>query len=514
MNLAYLSIIISTLCLPMVLVTAKNYAGSSGGGSSLSSGGGGGNSYSQPGPSPTTSSAYTPSSSSSTTNKSPTVPSSSSTTNNQAPSASSSSSSSGDGQYGPTYASSNTVSSNNPNPAYKPQTPAGAPTMAGGGGGYSSQPRSSSSSSGGSLLGAAAGGYLLGSFLYGGMYSSPSCRGGYDYNGNCQYGTSSANHQCPQQIPLCPIPPTIRDSWYIGATINIEVLADQSTCSSSAPNFGPDTTPATTTTTTTTTVLPTSTPVVAVNDTNGTTTALSAAEIVPNNNNNNNTNNNTFTLADCTDAIVTSTTCSSSKRFTYDEVSGKCKCCDVGADLIPWDYTSAVYVYSSSNPLELYGAPQYCISGSTMYYPQKMSSTTTTTTTTTTSNATAAAVVSGGNDDELYTEAQYSCTCGDCTECGDPTVSYVDWNGPFVVPKELGTSLTAGVSTVSDKPLYDPVDTCTCNIDGPQCAAQYQEEQEPPPPPTSGGSVSVYTTAVSTTTVGLLLMMMMMMSTS
>mmetsp|Transcript_2573 Transcript_2573/g.2851 ORF Transcript_2573/g.2851 Transcript_2573/m.2851 type:complete len:295 (+) Transcript_2573:79-963(+) len=223
--------------------------------------------------------------------------------------------------------------------------------------------------------------------------------------------------------------------------------------------------------------------------------------------NNNNTNNTTFTLADCTDAIVTSTTCSSFKRFTYDEVSGKCTCCDVGAELIPWDYSSAIYVYSSSNPLKVYGAPQYCISGSTLYYPQQRSSSTTTT-----STATAAAAVSGGDDDDLCTEAQYSCTCGDCTECGDPTVSYVDWNGPFVVPEELGTSLTAGVSTVSDKPLYDPVDTCTCNMGGPQCAAQYQEEQEPPPPPpTSGGGVSVYTTTVvSTTTVGLMLMMMMM----
>merc|ERR1711865_419973 len=78
-------------------------------------------------------------------------------------------------------------------------------------------------------------------------------------------------------------------------------------------------------------------------------------------------NNNTFTLADCMEAVIQSGTCDDSKRFTYDEISGKCQCCNTGADVIPWEYSSAIYVYSSSNPLTV--PPQYCVSGSTMYYP-------------------------------------------------------------------------------------------------------------------------------------------------
>ena len=99
--------------------SAKRYGG---GGSSYSSGSKpSGSSYSKPGPSPTNS--------------------------NSKPS-------SGGGQYGPTY--STEKSYNNPNPAYKPATPAGAPTLASGGGGYNS--RGGGGYSGGSLAGAAIGG--------------------------------------------------------------------------------------------------------------------------------------------------------------------------------------------------------------------------------------------------------------------------------------------------------------------------------------------------------------------
>ena len=102
--------------------SAKKY-GSYGGGSSYSSGSKpSGSSYnSKPGPSPTNS--------------------------NSKPS-------SGGGQYGPTY--STEKSYNNPNPAYKPATPAGAPTLASGGGGYNS--RGGGGYSGTSLAGAAVGG--------------------------------------------------------------------------------------------------------------------------------------------------------------------------------------------------------------------------------------------------------------------------------------------------------------------------------------------------------------------
>merc|ERR1712100_515815 len=109
-----------------------------------------------------------------------------------------------------------------------------------------------------------------------------------------------------------------------------------------APNLGPETN--------SNTFPPTPTPppvgadenttvAAAARSSNGTDTAPETADI--------------FTLANCTDAIVTSGTCASS-RFTYDELSGKCKCCDAGSDLTPWDYTSAVYAYSSSNPFETY----------------------------------------------------------------------------------------------------------------------------------------------------------------
>ena len=102
--------------------SAKKY-GSYGGGSSYSSGSKpSGSSYnSKPGPSPTNS--------------------------NSKPSP-------GGGQYGPTY--STEKSYNNPNPAYKPATPAGAPTLASGGGGYNS--RGGGGYSGTSLAGAAVGG--------------------------------------------------------------------------------------------------------------------------------------------------------------------------------------------------------------------------------------------------------------------------------------------------------------------------------------------------------------------
>ena len=89
------------------------------------------------------------------------------------------------------------------------------------------------------------------------------------------------------------------------------------------------------------------------------------------------------------------------------------------------------------------------------------------------------------NDDEntaSLTDQTYTCQCGDCTQCGNPQVSYMDWSGPFVVPTEIGET---AVSPVSDKPLYDPVETCTCNAEGAQC-------------PQSGGNVRRVATATAT----------------
>ena len=110
--------ILSIVLVPFSSSSAKRY----GGGSSYSSGSKPSGYNSKPGPSPTTNSKNKPSS--------------------------------GGGQYGPTY--STEKSYNNPNPAYKPATPAGAPTLASGGGGYNS--RGGGGYSGTSLAGAAVGG--------------------------------------------------------------------------------------------------------------------------------------------------------------------------------------------------------------------------------------------------------------------------------------------------------------------------------------------------------------------
>ena len=296
----------------------------------------------------------------------------------------------------------------------------------------------------------------------------------------CNYGTSTSNHPCPSQIPICEIPQSIQDQWYLGSTPQVEVIADKATCSSSAPNLTPSIattteTPEATTTATGSTAVPTPADVVTVtvDGNENVTTATTARagnltstdddddeedgdDIVP-------PNNNTFTLADCMEAVIQSGTCDDSKRFTYDEISGKCQCCNTGADVIPWEYSSAIYVYSSSNPLTV--PPQYCVSGSTMYYPTQSTT----------------------NDDEdaaSLTDQTYTCQCGDCTQCGNPQVSYMDWSGPFVVPTEIGET---ALSPVSDKPLYDPVGTCTCNAEGAQCPEQQ-----------SGGSVRRVATATAT----------------
>merc|ERR1719343_2003470 len=101
--------------------------------------------------------------------------------------------------------------------------------------------------------------------------------------------------------------------------------------------------------------------------------------------------------------------------FLYDEDSSACGCCSTVqvTTLADSTFASAVYSYSAND--DLTEAPAYCISGSTLYYPD----------------------ASGGPD------VAHPCECGKCTTCGAGEPRYMDWSGPFVVP--------------------DPVDTCLCD---------------------------------------------------
>lgn len=308
---------------------------------------------------------------------------------------------------------STTVSNKNPNPAYKPVNQNNyAPTLPNGGGGYA-YAAARPGYGGGSLFFAGATGFLLGSFIYGGYNSRPSCRqyssSGYD---NGCYGRSTTGHQCKAQIPLCPIPDSIRNEWYTGSTVGLNLLANNVTCPVLV-DFGETT-------------------AVERSDSNVTVANL--------------------TLAECMEKVVLDGTCSS-KRFTYDEMNNKCGCCTTGTSLVDWDYTSAVYSFETDSPLQQFGAPTHCISGATLYWPRKTSDTAAVTG--------AGGTVSGGGN---FIDQSYDCRCGSCNTCGAPEVSYMDWAGPFTVPPAVGD-----LDAVNSKPIYDPVDTCVCTEPSQNC---------------------------------------------
>jgi len=308
---------------------------------------------------------------------------------------------------------STTVNNKNPNPAYKPTTPQNnAPTLSNGGGGYYYAQRSGFG--GGSLFFAAASGYLLGSFLYGGYNTRPSCRQYSGYNNGC-YGQSTTGHQCKAQIPMCPLPESIRSQWYTGSQVTLSLLSDNATC-----------------------------------------TILNEATATERSDSNVTTAN--LTLAECMQQVVRDGNCDL-KAFTYDESTTKCGCCSSFPPLAWPDSTSAVYSYSTESPLEKYGSPTHCISGATLYWPRKIGVTVDTV------DDISGTLSGGGN----FIDDTYDCRCGDCNTCGAPDVSYMDWAGPFTVPQEIGEIDAANSNSQLTKPRYDPVDTCVCGEPNQNC---------------------------------------------
>jgi len=378
-------IILSFAVLPVAFIAGRRSGGSSSGGS-------------QPRPSPT---------SNNTPNRTP-------SSSNNGPSSNFASG------FRPT---SSQVGRTNPSPDFKPVNPSGAPTSASGGGGYYSSQSGSSSRAGlggtGSLIAAGAGGFLIGSFLYGGMFRSPSCGGGYSYGSSngCNYGTSTQGHQCTAQIPMCPIPETVRTEWYKEARTELKIQAQTSTCSISK-DFSAE---------------------------------LSGTETITENNVTTTVSAKNITLVDCMNAVVLDGTCTVA-RFIYDNVNNICGCCTQGEPFKGDDFSSAIYGYSTSNDIATYGAPTHCISGSTMFWP-KIS--------TDVALASSDPTLPGGGG---FTDVSYKCQCGICASCGAPAVEYMDWAGPFTVSTVLGEKDSA-----ESTPKYDPVDTCKCNDNSANC---------------------------------------------
>lgn len=280
--------------------------------------------------------------------------------------------------------------------------------MRSGGGGYGSTAKNV-------LLGAAAGSALTiaaGYFLYGGRHSSPYCRGNDEdrfASGNCPRGTSSQNHLCKTQIPLCPIPELVRRQWNLGpdALPKVDVLFDHSICS-----LVP---------------LPTASPSL-VNSAN-----ITSQEKPPKPSKEAKLIEGDSRLDECVQRIVEAGGCgsySAGSMFQFDEDSGTCGCCS-SPQITTLDenaFQSAVY---SLREADDYGgvAPGFCISGSTLFYPTE-----------------------GG-------DSAHACECGRCGECGAGEPRYMDWSGPFVVPNGNEMFLDQAMS----QPLYDPVDTCICD---------------------------------------------------
>mmetsp|Transcript_1369 Transcript_1369/g.1820 ORF Transcript_1369/g.1820 Transcript_1369/m.1820 type:complete len:409 (+) Transcript_1369:99-1325(+) len=314
--------------------------------------------------------------------------------------------------------SSTQVSSKNPNPAYKPtNTVNNAPTLQNGGGGYYYD-RGPGGYGVGSLFFAGASGFLLGSFLYGGYRTSPSCRT-YSYSGygNGCYGQSTTAHQCKSQIPMCPIPDSIRSQWYTGDKVGLGLRFENQTCTISGFDFGQEAT------------------AVARSDING--TGNETASVLK--------------LSECMAKVVEDGTCWN-KRFTYDELTGRCGCC--GPQISDWDKTSAIYEFFTESPLERYGAPTHCISNSTLFWPRKVSDSDSV-------SGLTGAVSGGGN----FVDDFHDCVCGSCKTCGAADVRFMDWTGPFAVPEALGY-----IDAANDKPSFDPVDSCICDEPNPDCS--------------------------------------------
>uniref|UniRef100_A0A7R9ZGR4 Expansin-like EG45 domain-containing protein n=1 Tax=Pseudictyota dubia TaxID=2749911 RepID=A0A7R9ZGR4_9STRA len=331
---------------------------------------------------------------------------------------------------------STTKSYYNPRPSYKPLSPTGAPTTRSGGGGFSGASKKV-------LLGAAAAGAAAGTavtvaagyFLYGGRRSSPYCRGtdaDRFLSGRCPRGTSTTNHECSAQVPLCAIPESIRAEWDLGPTAPpaVDVLFDGSVCSvvPLAASNGVETNATNASSAEVPAVVERSAAVDGVVGQSG--------------------------LGNCVDLIAASGGCGSygtGNMFAYDDDVGTCGCCastqvtQLGSGT---NFSSAVYRIYDVNFDNLGGdagqgraAPTHCISGSTMFYPRRVSE-----------------LTDGTLDDVGGGEATYACECGPCDECGTAGPRYVDWSGPFVVSDNLGEE----ESSSEQSPRFDPVDACLC----------------------------------------------------
>lgn len=331
--------------------------------------------------------------------------------------------------------SSTTRSPYNPSPQYKPLNTAGAPTVRSGGGGYRSTAKRVVAGVVAGAVAYAAVSVAAGYFLYGGRHSSPYCRGSDQdrfLTGRCPRGTSSQNHGCTSDIPLCPIPAVVKSRWALGSTAppQVDVLFDKSVCSvidlpaveGAAGNATATATATVATEAPASEAPPTSATEAETDSTDSDSTRRLAVE-------------GESGLDACFRRILAAGGCSDhnpASMFQYDDASGACGCCSgvqvttLAAD----DFASAVYAYRTS---AIKSAPDHCISGSTLFYPD----------------------ANGGPD------VQHACECGACARCGGGAPRYMDWSGPFVVPDDVGdVSFADQAKTV---PLYDPVDTCICD---------------------------------------------------
>jgi len=300
----------------------------------------------------------------------------------------------------------------NPSPAYKPLNPTGAPATRSGGGGYGTLAKQVFVAAAVGSATVIAVNLAAGYFLYGGRHSGPYCRGNDQDrfgSGNCPRGTSSQNHQCNTNIPLCAIPALVRSKWNLGqdAPPKVDVKFDKSFCSMAAL-------PAVVTASNTT---------AAANVTAATTNATADGV------------EGQSGLDTCVRRIVAAGGCDAQNpagQFLYDEDTQACGCCSSVqvTTLADESFASAIYTYRAADDLTV--APLHCISGSTMYYPD----------------------AAGGPD------VAHACECGTCTTCGAGGARYLDWSGPFVVPDAVGDVTFADAAKT--KPEYDPVDTCIC----------------------------------------------------
>lgn len=324
----------------------------------------------------------------------------------------------------------NSRSPYNPNPSYKSFSPAGAPTIRSGGGGFSSKAKSVAVTvAKAAALGLAVGAVIniaRGAFLYGGRHSSPYCRGDdldRYASGRCPVGRSTTSHRCAGQIPMCPVPQSVRDDWAVGpdAPPKVEVSFDGSVCSVvPAPPAAPATSGGNGT-------AATSSPAPTATAPGGNDTATTAAvEGV----------DGASGLDSCVSRILSSGGCDAHGAgglFQYDDSAGTCGCCSTPQVVPLGNFSSAVYSFRTEGVVagDASGPPELCVSGATVHYPS----------------------VSLGSD------ATFRCDCGACSDCGRSGPRYLDWSGPFAVSDARGEAAIAGTAAA---PLYDPVDACVC----------------------------------------------------